>query len=215
MVERGRSGLVHVVAEQLRDFARSITEQRGAPGRRAPMACASSSSSKGCLRRQASTPAPRAGTDCGVYMVKAYQGRRVLVTGGTGLIGSRLAERLALEEKAAVCALVHHLEQSRVGQPRRCAAGAGRYPRPGGDGGGSLRVRRCLSLRCRQRADGLSAAPPTWRHAHRRWKQPRRAGPRAVVHLSSRGARPALPRVRMRPPLSCVGHSLHRHQDRI
>ncbi|HOJ23132.1 MAG TPA: Gfo/Idh/MocA family oxidoreductase [Armatimonadota bacterium] len=28
VVERGRSGLVHVVAEQLRDFARSITEQR-------------------------------------------------------------------------------------------------------------------------------------------------------------------------------------------
>jgi nucleoside-diphosphate-sugar epimerase len=37
----------------------------------------------------------------------AYQGRRVLVTGGTGLIGSRLAERLALEEKAQVRVLVH------------------------------------------------------------------------------------------------------------
>ncbi|HOM80859.1 MAG TPA: NAD-dependent epimerase/dehydratase family protein [Armatimonadota bacterium] len=37
----------------------------------------------------------------------AYQGRRVLVTGGTGLIGSRLAERLALEGKAQVRALVH------------------------------------------------------------------------------------------------------------
>lgn len=36
-----------------------------------------------------------------------YAGRKVLVTGGTGFIGSRLAERLAVEEHAKVRVLVH------------------------------------------------------------------------------------------------------------
>ena len=36
----------------------------------------------------------------------SYAGRKILVTGGTGLIGSRLAERLALEEHARVRVLV-------------------------------------------------------------------------------------------------------------
>lgn len=39
-------------------------------------------------------------------MVGTYTGRRVAVTGGTGFIGSRLAERLALEEGAEVKVLV-------------------------------------------------------------------------------------------------------------
>lgn len=39
----------------------------------------------------------------------AFAGRRVLVTGGTGFIGGRLAERLALEHGAEVVALVRNL----------------------------------------------------------------------------------------------------------
>jgi len=37
-----------------------------------------------------------------------YAGRKILVTGGTGFIGGRLAERLAVEEQARVRVLVHH-----------------------------------------------------------------------------------------------------------
>lgn len=36
-----------------------------------------------------------------------YAGRKILVTGGTGFIGGRLAERLAVEEQARVRVLVH------------------------------------------------------------------------------------------------------------
>ncbi len=37
----------------------------------------------------------------------SYAGRQILVTGGTGFIGGRLAERLAVEEQAKVRVLVH------------------------------------------------------------------------------------------------------------
>ena len=37
----------------------------------------------------------------------SYAGRKILVTGGTGFIGGRLAERLAVEEQAKVRVLVH------------------------------------------------------------------------------------------------------------
>jgi nucleoside-diphosphate-sugar epimerase len=40
--------------------------------------------------------------------VKRYLNKKVLVTGGTGFIGTRLAERLALEEGADVCVLVNN-----------------------------------------------------------------------------------------------------------
>ncbi len=36
-----------------------------------------------------------------------YSGRKILVTGGTGFIGGRLAERLAVEQQASVRVLVH------------------------------------------------------------------------------------------------------------
>jgi nucleoside-diphosphate-sugar epimerase len=41
-----------------------------------------------------------------------YAGRQVLVTGATGFIGARLAERLAFEEKASVRALVRDMRKS-------------------------------------------------------------------------------------------------------
>lgn len=40
--------------------------------------------------------------------MKSYKGIKVLVTGGTGFIGSRLAERLAYEEEAEVTVLVNN-----------------------------------------------------------------------------------------------------------
>ena len=59
-----------------------------------------------CYAAKRQRPAANASTHPWADVV-GYTGRKILVTGGTGFIGGRLAERLAVEEQAKVRVLVH------------------------------------------------------------------------------------------------------------